>query len=345
MLLILGFVVSANSGWAAAASANFDWPADYGTVPDDAVILMTRAMPKKAVIKPLKPRKVLIYSQCRGFIHKFSIPYGAKALELMGKQTGAFETVVTTDSAMFEKASLQQFDAVVMNSATGEAFLPLTWDRFSALPKAQQEAMMKKTNELRQNLVDFVKGGKGLIGFHAATDSNYTFPEYGEMIGAYFDCHPWHYGWIEYMKIDDPKHPLCKPFRFLKGKSMEISDEIYQMREKPYSREKLRVLLTLDASKTSEFDKELNQRDIHRKDGDFAISWIHNYGKGRVFYCSLGHDFKNFYNPTLLSFYLGGIQYALGDLKVDATPSAVAARKMGARASKKTSKSPAQDAH
>ena len=84
-----------------------------------------------------------------------------------------------------------------------------------------------------------------------------------------------------WVKIDDPLHPLCASFQ---DRGFEVIDEIYQFKA-PYSRDNLRVLLTLDIDKT-----DMNKKGINRTDGDFAISWVRNWGKGRVFYCSLGHN-------------------------------------------------------
>ena len=98
-------------------------------------------------------------------------------------------------------------------------------------------------------------------------------------------------------------------------KPFEVTDEIYQVKA-PYSRDKLRVLLSIDTSRTN-----MNVKNIHRKDGDFAMSWIKNYGKGRVFYCALGHEKHIFYDPLIFKYLLDGIQFVLGDLKCDATPS------------------------
>ena len=112
------------------------------------------------------------------------------------------------------------------------------------------------------------------------------------------------------IKLDEPDHPLNKAFC---GKGFLIKDEIYKIKD-PYSRDNLRILLSLDMS---------NKRNKPgRPDNDNAISWIRELGQGRVFYCSLGHNNQIFWNPAVLRHYLDGIQYALGDLKADATPSA-----------------------
>ncbi|HUT13627.1 MAG TPA: ThuA domain-containing protein [Thermoguttaceae bacterium] len=267
-------------GVAAAASAQDKRPTD------EEVQKMTEALPEKATVKPARPRKLLIFCRTEGFNHS-AIPYGAKALELMGKQTGAYESVISDDMAMFEPETLEQFDAVVFNNTVSLKF---------------------EDPRHRQALIDFVHGGKGMIGIHGGADNFKNWPEGAAMMGAVFTGHPW--GRCP-TKLDDPDHPLLKAFG---GKGFTISDEMYKFGG-PYSREKLRVLLSMDAAK-GDPDKR------GREDGDNAVAWIQQVGQGRTFYCSLGHQHQIFWNPVLLQFYLDGVQYALGDLKADATPSA-----------------------
>ena len=157
--------------------------------------------------------------------------------------------------------------------------------------------------------------GKGLVGSHAATDCFYSWKEFGDMMGGWFTGHPWT---TEVpLKIDSPNHPLVRDVR--PDKTFVIKDEIYQFgprgdQHQPYSRDRLHVLLSLDAS---QFDVSKG----NRADQDYAVSWVQNYGQGRVFYCSLGHFDEVYCDPTVLRHYLAGIQYALGDLPADATPS------------------------
>jgi type 1 glutamine amidotransferase len=108
------------------------------------------------------------------------------------------------------------------------------------------------------------------------------------------------------VKLDEPNHPLLAAFG---GKGFRLSEEIFQFRE-PYSREKLRVLLSLDTNTTN-----MTVPWIHRKDNDFALAWVRAYGKGRVFYCAFGHRTEIWWNPTILKFYLDAIQFATGDLE------------------------------
>jgi len=275
----------------------------------DMVAKVEAALPAKATAEPAAPHKLLVFNRCRGFVHG-SIPIGAKTFELMGQKTGAYEATLTEDIALFEPDTLDQFDAVLMNNTTGPVFMPADFDDLS---QADQQAARERDAALKQGLLDFVRGGKGLIGIHAATDCLYEWAEYGEMMGGYFDGHPWGGGDTVGVQLDDPGHPLNAAFR---GRNFKIQDEIYQIRD-PYSRERLRVLLSIDPKNT-----DMNKGGMKRKDGDYAIAWIQRWGKGRVFYCSLGHNESVFWNPAVLRHYLDGIQFALGDLDADTTPSA-----------------------
>jgi type 1 glutamine amidotransferase len=258
-------------------------------VPPEFLAKIRAAAPAQAPAKPAQPRHLLIYTACKGFKHE-SIPYGTAALEILGQKTGAFDTTVSDDPAVFAPDSLKRFDGVCFNNTTGELF---------------------EDRALKQSLLDWLKSGKGVIGVHAATDCFYKWPEYGELMGGYFDGHPWNE--TVAVKIDDPNHPVNAAFG---GKGFEVADEIYQFKD-PYSRARLRVLLSLDTGKT-----DRTKPGIKREDKDFAVSWVHNYGLGRVFYCSLGHRNEIFTTPAILQHYLAGIQFALGDLPADATPSA-----------------------
>lgn len=257
--------------------------------PDPAMVEKVKAaLPAEAQVKPRSARKLLIFTLTKGYRHS-SIPIGAEAIRLMGEKTGAYTAEISDDPNMFRPERLSRFDAVLMLSTTGELF---------------------DDPALKQSVLNYVSGGKGWMGIHAATDCFYNWPQYGAMIGGYFDGHPWHENVT--IRIDDPKHPCCAAFE---GRPLEIVDEIYQFRA-PYSRHKLRVLTSLDVLRT-----DMNKEGIRRSDGDFAVSWLHRYGKGRVFNCSLGHREEIYWNPIVLRHYLSGLQFVLGDLEADATPS------------------------
>ncbi len=270
------------------------------------------AIPQKAQARPKRKRKILVVTlniwdgvERRGHT---SIPYGNFAIQSMGQKTGAYETVFSNDVEMFRPANLKQFDAILFNSTGG---------------------VLTNDPALRESLLSFVRQGKGFIGLHAAgaTFVQYPvydqFPAFGEMLGGYEDGgHPWGPKDVITMRVEDPQNPINAAFG---GKSFEISDEVFQFRP-PYSREKLHILLSVDTGRT-DMNPKRHFLPARAADHDFGMSWIHRYGKGRVFYSSFGHNPAIFWNAPMLQHFLAGIQYALGDLKADDRPSAVLAKR------------------
>jgi type 1 glutamine amidotransferase len=269
-----------------------------------------RAMPNKPTIKVSEPRKMLVFWRCEGFFHK-SIPVVNEALKIMGRRTGAFEvTVCTDDYSVFTAEKLKQFDVICFNNTTHLKFHP------------------EETPERCKALMDFIKGGKGIVGVHAATDNFYNWPkgkgwsEGSEMWGGKFTGHPWTSGGTWAFKIDDPDHPLMAAFE---GKNFKLSDEIYRTDAPLYSRSKQRVLMSLDLSDPT----TAGAKGVKPSDADTGITWIKTKGKGRLFYCSLGHNNEIFWNPTILQHYLDGIQFAMGDYKVETRPKPLASSRKG----------------
>lgn len=301
------FVRAAQAKWLALAVAWFaGCSAVEAQVTSEQADRIREAAPETPRVKVAEPRKLLVWSRSIGFQHS-SIPHGAFATKVIGEKTGAWAATETTDIRMLLPENLHAFDGLVINNTTGDWITPRDADLESFSGTKQEfEAT------LRKSILDFVAAGGGLIGYHSATDSNYHWEEFGRLMGGYFNAHPWHeeIGVI----VEEPEHPLSEVFEAAK---FRITDEIYQFKD-PYSRQRLRLLLTLDTASTN-----MNKNDIHRTDGDFAISWIRTYGKGRVFYGSLGHREEIFWNPKIMRYYLDGIQYALGDLDADALPSDV----------------------
>jgi len=267
------------------------------------VVKIKDALPEKAPAKAKQPRKLLIFSKTAGFRHG-SIPVGVAAITLMGKTTGAYEAFHTEDDSYFEPEKLKEFDAVLMLNTTGDIFRPQTKSK----DKKEQDAAREREERLKQSLVDFVKGGKGLAGFHSATDTYHRWGAYNDMMGGTFAGHPWHKRVP--VKNLTPSHPLNEAFS---GKDFEVNDEIYQFRNDTAQPTDRRMLLALDTEKM-----DVSAGD--RKDRLYPVSWVSKYGKGRTFYCSLGHRDEIYYNPVVLRHYLAGMQYVLGDLEVDATP-------------------------
>jgi len=133
------------------------------------------------------------------------------------------------------------------------------------------------------------------------------------MMGGTFAGHPWTWNGGEWaIKIEDAKSPVSAAF---KGTDFRISDEIYRTRQINL-RKNSRVLVGLDM--TDELN--LNAKGVTKDDIDIPISWIRDFGKGRLFYCALGHNYPIYWTPVILKHYLDGIQFAIGDLRADTTP-------------------------
>jgi type 1 glutamine amidotransferase len=143
-----------------------------------------------------------------------------------------------------------------------------------------------------------------------------TWPEFNKMIGGFFKFH-WNDGQLIHYKIDEPNHPLNAAFKGLTD--FQVIDETYTFGRDTYSRQNLRVLTSVDYSKMSAEDKAKEM--YPRPDGDYALSWIRREGKGRVFYEAHGHNEKVYAMKPILEHVLAGVQYALGDLQADDSPS------------------------
>jgi len=232
-------------------------------------------------------RHVLVIGESKGYEHD-SISAAMNAIYEMGKQTGLWDTMIRTDTELITKKdlgrnskNLSYFDVLIFASTTGEL----------AMDASQKQDMMSFIKE----------DGKGFVGIHAALDTNYNWPEYGEMIGGWFDQHPWMTFYAPIIN-EDADFPAVRhlPKAFVKY------DEIYQPKE--WSRDKVNVLLSLDASK---LDYNNNPR-IHRTDHDFAVAWDKMYGKGRVFYSTLGHTEESWQDPDIYKMYFEAVKWALG---------------------------------
>ena len=142
-----------------------------------------------------------------------------------------------------------------------------------------------------------------------------TWSEFDQMIGGFFKFH-WGDPQLITVKIDDPKSPVTAMFH---GQEFEIHDETYTFGMDTYSRTNLHILTSIDYDKMSAADKA--KEDYPRADHDYGLSWIRREGKGRVFYEAHGHSERVYAIKPMLEHVLAGVQYALGDLKADDSPS------------------------
>lgn len=259
------------------------------------------AVPAEAQVKPKKPRKLLVLDLNVAYPGHGSIPAANMAIQLWGKKTGAYTTIADNNLDNLKYPKIKEFDAVFLNNTVGQIF---------------------PDPEIRKSLMRFIREGGGLAGYHGASHASIDWTEFGDMLaarsGSHRDFHE-----KATIKIDDPGSPLTAMFG---GKEFEWQDEFFRFTTPPYSRDKIHVLLSFDTEKTDMHQKP--DCDIcDRADNDIAVSWIRSYGKGRIFYATIGHLPTFFETPTMAKFFLAGIQFALGDLEADTTPSAKLAAK------------------
>ena len=255
------------------------------------------AAPTRLLAQPRKQRKMLVVDMQAAYGGHHSLPFANIAIRAMAK-TGAFEPVFNDDFANLRWDKLRQYDALYLNNTVGPIF---------------------NSQEVRDSILRFVRDGGGLGGHHGTGRASLDWPEFAEMLGAYSGPHAVSNEGVT-LKVEDTKSPLDAGFA---SASFPWIGEFFRYPSPPYSREKLHVLLTIDTSKTDM--SRYTCAGCTREDGDYAVSWIRTYGKGRVFYTDLGHNATDFMSAPMLRHFFAGIQYILGDLDADSTPSATLA--------------------
>jgi hypothetical protein len=195
------------------ASGGADRTVRYWTIPlppisPEDVRKIEAAAPSRASVTPKKPRRVLVFWRADAIQHKSGVPAANKAIESMAKKTGAFAVDFSRDYDVLDPRVLARYDAIVMNS-TAHLAIP-------------DEAKKKA-------LLDYVRGGGGMVGIHAAIDTFKDWPAGAEAIGATFGGHPFVPTGNWAVKIEEPDHPLTRAFA---GRDFIINDEIYEM-DKP----------------------------------------------------------------------------------------------------------------
>jgi type 1 glutamine amidotransferase len=221
-----------------------------------------------ALAKP----KVLVFSKTAGF-HHASIAVAVPAVMKLGKENN-FDVDTTTDASKFTTENLKQYAAVIFLSTTG-----------TVLNDAEKEAFKK-----------YIEAGGGFVGVHAATDTEYGWPWYGDLVGAYFKSHP--------KQQEAVLHVVDRNFIATKHLPAEWKrfDEWYNYK---YIAKGLHVLITIDEKSYTGGENGDNH----------PMAWYHNYDGGRAFYTELGHTDESYADPLYLQHLLGGIKYAIGKHK------------------------------
>jgi type 1 glutamine amidotransferase len=249
--------------------------------------LLSFALAAGAQVQPPK-KKLLAIGMSAGFEHD-SISHALATIHKLGRQTELWDTYIRTDNELITKSKIPAPHGNAKNLDYFDAILFFTTGDLGL------------TDQQKKDLLSFVHDdGKGFLGSHTATDTYFNWPEYGEMVGGYFDEHPW--GQVHCkIKVEDRNFSATAHF----PEEFPFYDEIYQLKA-PYSRDKVRVLMSLDPTSV-----DLTNPKVHRTDKDFAITWIKDYGKGRVFSSSLGHRDEVWDNPDFQKMWIEGIKWAL----------------------------------
>jgi type 1 glutamine amidotransferase len=227
-----------------------------------------------------KQKRVLVVTVTKGFRHE-SIPTAERVLQQIGEKSGAF----TVDYARTDEELKAKTTREALAGYDGVVFANTTGD----LPLADREAFL-----------EWIKAGHAFVGIHSATDTFHEFAPYVEMINGEFESHG-EQATVE-CNVEDPSHPAVKHL----GKSLKTHDEIYLL--KNFHRDRVHMLLSLD--------KHPNTGAA----GYYPISWCRDYGKGRVFYTSLGHREDVLEADWYRRHLLGGIQWTLGQAKGSGKP-------------------------
>jgi type 1 glutamine amidotransferase len=280
-------------------------------LPVAALFIAALNLSAPAADQPAKNKRLLLVTDSGGFVHD-SVGLAEELLKEIGPKNG-FDVTCYRYTRDPKDPGFAKY-AENFRSKTGVTVGPENCGRVNKETLKNFDAVLFFTTgkplnkEELADLEDWVKAGGAFAGTHCATDTLYD-TTYGSLVGGYFDGHPWHQK-IK-IKVEDPKHAAAAGFK----SDDEITDEIYQFRDAPYSRAKLHIILSVDNS-------SIDVSKGKRKDQDYAIAWCQEYGNGRSFYTSLGHRKEVWKDERFQKHLIGGLKWAVKDAPGDATPSA-----------------------
>jgi len=246
-------------------------------------------------------KQVLAWADVRNGVQHDSVTRALVTIERLGRESGAYDTCIRTDSQLITKQPIRM---------PGRD-LPITdknLDYFDAIFFFGVREV-ELGEQQRADLLSFVKeDGKGFVAAHTASTAFFSWPEFGELLGGRFDEHPWNVVEAKVV-VEDPTFPAMRHF----PAAAVVRDEHYQTKD--FSRDKIRVLASLDPKSI-----DLRNPRVHRTDADFPVAWVKSYGRGRVFYSSLGHAAESWDDPLVQNMYFEAIKWAVGLIGGDATP-------------------------
>jgi type 1 glutamine amidotransferase len=246
----------------------------------------------------VRARKVILaWADTRnGIAQHESVSHALAVIERLGYESGAYDTYIRTDSSIIA-------DRPLMTTGTAASGGPSLTNIDGIFFLGHRDVPLEP--QQRAELAAFVRDGKGFVAAHTALTAFESWPEFGELLGGRYDDHPWGVASGTIIN-EDPSFPATKHF----AATFPFVDEFYQTKD--FSREKTRVLLRLDVARMPP-NPQLRRMD-------FPLAWAKTYGKGRVFYSSLGHGNEMWDNRDVAQMYFEAIKWSLGLTDGDATP-------------------------
>jgi type 1 glutamine amidotransferase len=202
-----------------------------------------------------------------GFRHD-SITTANQVVARLARATGEFTVTSTEQLSMINSAALTAYDVLFFALTSGE---------------------LEFSDDQKAAVVNFVAGGGGFLGVHSASDTLYGWPDYGRLLGAYLQDHPWTQQAT--IVVEDQSHPATSGL----GERFSLSEEFYTFRENP--RPRVQVLLRLDPTSVG-------------STGDYPLAWAHTFGSGRAYYNALGHFSSTWDDPRFQQQLIGAIRWA-----------------------------------
>lgn len=218
-----------------------------------------------------KNPKILLFCKTAGFHHD-AIEFGVPVILKLGADNN-IDIDTTTNSEKFTAENLKQYKAVMFFNTTGDVL------------NDTQQAVFEK----------YIQGGGNFIGVHAATDTEYEWPWYGKLVGAYFVSHPSQQQ--ASLNVVNRKHISTKHLPEVWSRK----DEWYNFK---WVADGLNVLIYIDENSYDPGNGKMGAKH--------PMAWYHDYDGGRAFYTELGHTKESYADPLYLNHLLGGIKYALG---------------------------------
>jgi type 1 glutamine amidotransferase len=242
-----------------------------------AIAILSILIPGETAATTTAARKlrVLYITESKGFKHDV-LPESEKVMQELAAKYGFEVTVSQEAEKVITAENLKNFDAIMFYT-TGE--LPLSADQKAAF-------------------LNFIREGKAFVGVHSATDTFYNWPEYGDLIGGHFNAHPWNQ-FEATIKVDDSKHPAASHLPAI----FKITDEIYTFKQ--FKPDLVKVIMHLDTTGLDMTKKGLESVDAK----GFPIAWWRSYGKGRVFYCALGHRAEVWHDDRFQKIVVNAIKW------------------------------------